>query len=178
MSLRHTHTSPVIWDPSHRTLRAVQSGKSKWSVCLSFCLSACLSLYVERFRDVGLFDLSAVGGPVVAPQTQEIPLLLLHSPVVAARLCVYFCGADPVCLFQRWTGFSGGGGYSTAGPTNPPTDRSPKRRAQEKLNKHNHGLFSQDTSIHCYWPIHMETLFYPLYWSPLPPPTLLFSLEV
>lgn len=68
----------------------------------------------------GLFDPSAVsggGGPVAACQSQEIPLLLLHSSAGATRLCVHAGGALPVSLsqsrsplFRRWVGVGGGGG--------------------------------------------------------------------
>lgn len=95
---------------------------------------------MDTDADLGSYDPSAVEGAAVAPQTQEIPLLLLHGSVVAACLCVYFCGTDPASMCQR--GPAGVGvAYSTAGPTDLFTDRSPEGRAQEKLNKHSHGLF-------------------------------------
>lgn len=117
-------------------------------------LSVCLYVCVDRDSDVGLYDPAAVCGPVVTPQTQEIPLLLLHGSVVAACLCVYFCGTDPVCMCQCRTGFFRRGVTVLPGqPTNPSSDRSPEGRTQEKLNKHNHSLFLRtlpDTPIG--WP--------------------------
>lgn len=59
-----------------------------------------LSVFEDRDGDLGLYDPAAERGPVVAPLSQEIPLLLLHSSVVAERLCVYSCGTVPVCMCQ------------------------------------------------------------------------------
>lgn len=87
--------------------------------------------------DLGLFDPSAVWGPVVACQTQEIPLLLLHSSVVATCLCVYFGGAIPVSVCQSQSPFFRRG----LTVMQIRQDRGPRGRTQGQLNKHNHGLF-------------------------------------
>lgn len=100
----------------------------------------------------------------MAPQTQEIPLLLLHGSVMAACLCVYFCGTEPVCMCQSRTGFfrsgGGGGGYCTAGPnqeTNQP--QSPRAHTREVKQTQPQPL-SQDTSSYSYWLTHEAALFF------------------
>lgn len=93
----------------------------------------CLSVWTQR--EFGLHDPAAVWGTKVPPQTQEIPAFLPQSTVAGVRLCMYFCGPEPVYVCQILMGFSGV--YSIAGPTG----HSPKGRTREKLNKHKHGLF-------------------------------------
>lgn len=131
---------------------------------------------MDRDRHLGLYYPAAVWRPVVAPQTQEIPLLLLHSSVVATCLCVYFCGTDPVCMCQSRTVFFfffffRRGGYSTAVPTNRPQSRGTHTR---KVKQTQLLPFSQNTSRHSYWLTHETALFVI---GPLASPTLLFSLR-
>lgn len=131
--------------------------------CKSWLLPIFLSVMMVRERRLGLYDPDRIWTPVVAPQTQEIPLLLLHSSVVAARLCVYFCGTDPVCMCQSQTGFFRRGVTVLQGRPSDQPNHSPEGRPQEKLNKHNHGLFLMmlpDTPIG--WPI-SQAFFH---WSP------------
>lgn len=111
-------------------------------------------------------------GAAAAPQTQEIPLLLLHGSVVAACLCVYFCGTDPASMCQRGQAGGGGGGWLTVPRgrlTYSPT--AVLRDAQEKLNKQPRP-FSQDTSRHSYWLTHWAALCFSLV---PPPPAPLFK---
>lgn len=148
------------------------------------------SVWTETDRDRDfwrLYDPAASRGPVVAPQTQEIPLLLLRGSVVAACLCVYICGADPVCMCQSRTGIfmeegSGGGVTVPQGPTNPSTDGPQSRGTRtRKVKQTQPRPFSQDASRHSYWPTHKaDSCFFigPLAFPPLPPPSsLLFSLR-
>lgn len=89
--------------------------------------------------DLGLYDPSVVRGPVVACQTQEIPLLLLHSSVVATCLCVYFGGAVPASVcpspFLGW-------GLTVLQIHG---HHSPRGRRQGQLNKH--GPFLRTLSV-------------------------------
>lgn len=96
----------------HQTLRAGSQRDRQLKPLPLPLPSVCL--YSGQSSSLGLCDTAATWGPVVTPQTQEIPLLLLRSSVVAPRLCVHFCGTDPVCMCQSRTGLFRKGGYSTA----------------------------------------------------------------
>lgn len=103
----------------HQTLRAGSQRDCQLKPLPLPLPSVCL--YSEQSSSLGLCDTAATWGPVVTPQTQEIPLLLLRSSVVAARLCVHFCGTDPVCMCQSRTGLfrKGGGGVQQTNPPQP-----------------------------------------------------------
>lgn len=118
--------------------------------------------------DLGLYDPSAVWGPVVACQTQEIPLLLLHSSVVATCLCVYFGGAVPVSVCQSWSPFFGQGAYSNAGLPGPQSQRTHTRTVKQTQQR----LVSQDT-LNFYWSPNWQPFF--ISSVPSPPPTPLLK---
>lgn len=75
----------------------------------------------------------------MACQTQEIPLLLLHSSVVATSLCVYFGGAVPVSVCQSRSPFFGGGGVTV---TQIRQGCSPSGRAQGTVEQTTTACFS------------------------------------
>ncbi len=117
------------------TLRAISQSKSS---PLPPRLSVCLCGQRQRFGDIW---------SSCSVRTSSCPSNTGNPLTSASQLC---CGRMSVCIFLRHRscvhvpesdGVFQEGGYSTAGPTNPSTDRSPEGHTQEKLNKHNHGLF-------------------------------------
>lgn len=102
------------------TPRALSHGDSQNPLPPSPGQSVCLCGHGQRFRGYMIQCEDHCSPPT--PRTQEIPLLLLRGSVVAACLCVHFCGTDPVCMCQHCTAFSGGGlQYRRSNePINPP----------------------------------------------------------
>lgn len=78
----------------------------------------------------------------MACQTQEIPLLLLHSSVVATSLYVYFSGAVPVSVCQSRSPFFGGGGGGGVTVTQIRQGCSPSGRAQGTVEQTTTACFS------------------------------------